>query len=112
MHRFALFSVIGMLAFAGAGPLGAQEPASNGAMNGEGGDPRVGEALYAERCAKCHDAPSGRTPSKAVLQGATRAQISTSLVEGIMAPMARGLSPKQVTSIAAYLSNRPTGGLA
>src|SRR5690349_21418172 len=107
MDRFALFSVIGMLAFAGAGPLGAQEPASNGvigAMNGEGGDPRVGEALYAERCAKCHDAPSGRTPSKAVLQGATRAQISTSLVEGIMAPMARGLSPKQVTSIAAYLS--------
>jgi len=93
----------------------AQPAADNGvigAMNGEGGDPAEGAALYAQRCAKCHDNPTGRTPAKAVLQGSTRAAISTSLLEGIMAPMAIGLTPKQRSSIAAYLSNRTAGGLS
>src|SRR5690242_5628857 len=102
MHRLAALLAVGLLAL--AAPLRAQEPASNGvigAMNGEGGDPAEGAKVYAERCAKCHDAPTGRTPSKAVLQGSTRAQIATSLIEGIMAPMAFGLTPKQMTSVAA-----------
>jgi polyvinyl alcohol dehydrogenase (cytochrome) len=80
-----------------------------GAMNGEGGDPAEGASVYQQRCASCHDNPTGRTPAKAVLEASTRPAIATALAEGIMAPMARGLSPHQIASVAAYLSKRTPG---
>src|SRR3954464_8951121 len=98
MRWIAAITVMAAL-LAGPATLRAQgQPAGNGvigAMNGEGGDPVEGAALYDKRCARCHDNPTDRTPSKAVLQGSTRAAISTALLEGIMAPMALGLTPTQ-----------------
>src|ERR1043166_1050045 len=97
MRRIGWTALAAAFLFLGAAAHAQPAPDNGviGAMNGEGGDPAEGARLYAERCAKCHDAPPGRTPAKAVLQGSTRAAISTSLLEGIMAPMATGLTPNQ-----------------
>jgi polyvinyl alcohol dehydrogenase (cytochrome) len=73
----------------------------------------LGESLYKQRCASCHDAPAegGRTPPKATIANNTPTTIVSTLLEGVMAPMARGLAPHDMASIAAYLSTRKSGGL-
>ena len=80
-----------------------------GMLSGEGGDPVLGGTLYQQRCASCHDHPSGRIPAKAGIAENTRAFIATTLFTGIMQPMAQGLSPHDIASIAAALSNRESG---
>ncbi len=83
-----------------------------GRLNGEGGDPVLGGQLYDERCASCHDHPAGRVPPKAIIADNTRAFITTTLFEGIMRPMAQGLSPHEIASVAAHLSTRKGGAVA
>ena len=88
----------------------------NGAMagfTGAGGDPAVGESVYKARCAGCHDAPAegSRTPPKATIANNTPTYIAQALIEGVMAPQARGLAPHDIASVAAYLSTRRNGGL-
>ena len=95
----------------------AAPPAGNGngvigALSGEGGDRLLGATLYGERCAACHDHASGRVPPKAAISENTRAFIATTLSGGIMQPMAQGLPPHGIASIAAYLSTRESGQVA
>ena len=78
-------------------------------FGGEGGDPVEGGKLFAQHCAVCHDHPTGRIPARAALADDTRTYIATTLFVGVMRPMAKGLSPLQVKSIAAYLSKRVAG---
>ncbi len=78
-------------------------------LGGEGGDPAVGARLYAERCAACHDNPTGRIPPKATIADNTRVFIAATLSSGVMQPMAQGLKPEDIASIAAYLSTRKGG---
>ena len=80
-----------------------------GMLSGEGGDAGLGAKLYGERCAACHDHAVGRAPPKAAISENTRAFIATTLSGGIMRPMAQGLSPHEIASIAAYLSTRESG---
>ncbi len=80
-----------------------------GQLSGEDGDPALGAKLYGERCASCHDHPAGRIPSKVTISDNTRVFITTTLFGGIMQPMAQGLSPHEIASIAGYLATR-TGG--
>ena len=80
-----------------------------GMLGGEGGDPAFGGQLYGKRCASCHDHVVDRIPSKALISENTRAFIATTLFTGIMQPMAQGLSPHEIASIAAYLSTREPG---
>ena len=80
-----------------------------GQLNGEGGDPALGAALYSQRCAACHDHAGGRIPPKASIADNTRASITTTLFAGVMQPMARGLSLHDLASIATYLSSRKDG---
>ena len=82
-----------------------------GRLSGEGGDPTLGAKLYGERCTACHDHPADRIPSKAAISDNTRAFIAMTLVGGIMRPMAQGLSPHEIASIAAYLSTRKAGAV-
>src|SRR5689334_11915665 len=111
---------VALAAHAAAPPTPGAEVAKveggNGTMGqftGEGGDPALGAGLYAKRCASCHDAPpeGGRTPPKAVIAANTPTFIVSALAEGVMAPMARGLTPHEMASVAAYLSTRKNGGL-
>ena len=83
-----------------------------GMLSGEGGDPALGAKLYGERCAACHDHAVGRVPTKAAISENTRVFITTTLHSGIMQPMAQGLSPHEIASLAAHLSTRESGEVA
>src|SRR3954471_18244403 len=79
---------------------------SMGQFTGAGGDPVQGEKLYQQKCASCHDNPTGRIPAKDVIANNTPTFIAQAMIEGVMAPQARGLTPHDMTSLAAYLSKR------
>jgi len=63
-----------------------------------------GAALYAQRCARCHDRPQGHMPSRASLSFRAATNIVMALEWGPMRPQAAGLSPEEVDAIAAYLT--------
>jgi polyvinyl alcohol dehydrogenase (cytochrome) len=114
---FAAFAA-GLSAMAQTVPSGAEGAAQaergNGVMGvfaAGGGDPILGKQLYAQRCASCHDNPTGRTPAKAAIANNTPTFIAQTLLEGVMKPMAAGLKPAEMSAIAAYLSTRKEGGL-
>lgn len=67
----------------------------------------VNEAVYAARCASCHDAPTGRTPSRTALLFVTPAIIARTLTKGTMGPMAEGLSKEEIRALAVHLSALP-----
>ena len=82
-----------------------------GMFTGAGGDAKAGEALYQQKCANCHDHPSDRIPTKATIANNTPTMIMSALLEGVMRPMAVGMTPHDMASVAAYLSTRKDGGL-
>ena len=115
---FGLILTGGVAALAQPAPTPAQGAAAaergNGVMGqftGAGGDPALGEKLYGQKCASCHDNPSGRIPPKAAIANNTPTFIAQAMVEGVMASQARGLSPHEMVSVAAYLSKHKEGGL-
>ena len=87
------------------GPVNAQ-PAGDPAAKP---DPAVAEgaAIYATRCAACHDHTAARIPPK-VLIATTRAaeDVIDTLTLGAMRVQASGLSPEQVRSVAVYLTGK------
>lgn len=64
---------------------------------------RDGKAIYAERCAACHDSAIERTPPKAQLMGHTHEFIVQMLTEGLMRVQAQGLSAADIDAVAGYL---------
>lgn len=66
-----------------------------------------GAALYAQRCASCHDSPAGRTPSIAAIKQMTGEAVYAALINGAMKPQASGLSTQQLLSLIVYIA--PTG---
>ena len=113
---FGLVLAAGLIARAQPAPAegAAMAERGNGTMGqftGAGGDRALGETLYGQKCASCHDHPTGRTPNREIIANNTPTFIVQALLEGVMAPMARGLAPHDMASIAAYLSKRPAGGL-
>ncbi len=66
-----------------------------------------GAALYASRCAACHDHASGRVPPK-VLISVTRAaeDVIDTLTLGVMRTQAAGLSPAQISALAIYITGK------
>jgi len=115
---FGLILACGLTARAQPTPTPSEGAAaaerSNGVMGqftGAGGDPVLGEKLYQQKCASCHDTPSGRTPAKATIAANTPTFIVSALLEGVMRPMAAGMAPHDIASVAAYLSTRKDGGL-
>lgn len=63
-----------------------------------------GKALWAERCAGCHENATGRTPTRAVLESNPPGFIVSALTTGIMVPMAEGLTGADKDAIARYIS--------
>jgi polyvinyl alcohol dehydrogenase (cytochrome) len=66
-----------------------------------------GAALYRERCASCHDSPTGRIPSIGAIKQMTAAAIYAALANGVMKAQTSGLSTQQVLSLLVYIA--PTG---
>lgn len=70
-----------------------------------------GEKLYKERCAACHDAPSGRTPGREVLSKNPPGFVYGALTTGSMAAMAEGLSDGDKRAISLYITGgKPESG--
>jgi polyvinyl alcohol dehydrogenase (cytochrome) len=114
---FGLVMAGGLMARAqpAPGPAGGAARAESGGVMGQftgaGGDPVLGEKLYQQKCASCHDNPTGRIPPKAAIAQNTPTLIISTLVEGAMRPMAAGMAPHDIASVAAYLSVRKGMGL-
>lgn len=69
----------------------------------EKGAPTGAAALYAQRCAGCHDAAVGNIPPRRVLATYTHARIVAALTQGVMRPHAAGLDAAQIAALAEYL---------
>jgi polyvinyl alcohol dehydrogenase (cytochrome) len=66
-----------------------------------------GAAIYKERCATCHDAPDGRTPSLSAIKAMSGQAIYIALTSGAMRTQAQGLSTPQIFMLLGYIA--PTG---
>ena len=64
-----------------------------------------GRALYAERCAACHDHPQGRIPPR-ILISTVRApeDIVAALASGVMRQQATGLGEQEIRALAVFLT--------
>jgi len=60
------------------------------------------EALFQSRCAGCHEPAVERAPARAMIAQMTPGQIAGAL-DGVMAPMAAGLSGEEKQGLASYL---------
>ena len=70
-----------------------------------------GAALYAKRCAQCHDHPADRIPPRAFLRVVkTPDQVVQALTTGIMASNAQGLSADDIKLLAVFITGRQPGG--
>src|ERR1700722_5207591 len=66
-----------------------------------------GAALYAARCAACHDHASGRVPPKVLISTPRSAEdVIDTLTRGVMRAQATGLSDAQVRTLAVYLTGK------
>src|SRR5215468_11459955 len=63
-----------------------------------------GAAVYAERCASCHDHPTGRTPYRSALRYRSAGAIVRALTLGAMRPMAAGIAAPDIDALAAFLT--------
>ena len=66
-----------------------------------------GAALYQARCAGCHEHATDRVPSREVLSQNPASFILSTLRNGVMAPMAQGLSTAEMAAIAHVVSKVP-----
>src|SRR5579862_346835 len=96
-QRRRSLALCGLLMLAMNGLLQAQGPPAA----------QQGAALYRERCASCHDSPTGRTPSIGSIKQMTGVAIYAALTNGVMKSQTSGLSTQQVLSLLVYIA--PTG---
>ena len=64
-------------------------------------------AIFAERCAVCHEHPTGRTPARAYLAPRLPSEIVHALSRGVMRHQAEGLTLDQMGALAVLLTGRP-----
>jgi polyvinyl alcohol dehydrogenase (cytochrome) len=64
----------------------------------------LGEKLFDEHCASCHDNPAAHAPTRVALSGFSRESVMIALGFGKMQPMAAHLSKQEQFLIAVYLS--------
>ena len=75
--------------------------------------PAHAAGLWASRCAGCHDAAQGRTPSRAALATWRPEELIATASTGSMREQARGLSADEIRAIARHLTGRdPVAGPA
>jgi polyvinyl alcohol dehydrogenase (cytochrome) len=112
MKRQMLWPSLVVLVAALAGCAGDEAPAAPAAPQAVASvtpPANHGETLYRQRCATCHDNATDRTPARAVIAANPPAFIYNALRNGVMQPMAAGLSEDDMKAIALYLSPQ-TGG--
>jgi polyvinyl alcohol dehydrogenase (cytochrome) len=68
----------------------------------------AGEGVFNSRCKACHEPAIDRAPPKATLATYPAATIVDALTNGVMKPMAAGLSDADKQAVAAYLTGAPS----
>jgi polyvinyl alcohol dehydrogenase (cytochrome) len=63
-----------------------------------------GATIYKERCAQCHDAPTGRTPPFSALRDMAPAKLVQSIETGVMKAQAEGLSSAARYALVGYIA--------
>jgi polyvinyl alcohol dehydrogenase (cytochrome) len=69
-----------------------------------------GSALYAVRCAACHEHASGRIPPRYVLNSLSPDQVSIVLTDGAMRQQTVGLTAAEINALVFYLTRKQAGG--
>jgi mono/diheme cytochrome c family protein len=64
---------------------------------------RAPAALYAQRCASCHDEPQGSIPPREWIAGLPRARVVEALSQGPMRAFAADLAPEEIDALAEFL---------
>ena len=64
-----------------------------------------GEAVFNTRCKACHEPAIDRAPNRTTLGALPAATIVDALTNGVMKPMAAGLSDADKQAVAAYLTS-------
>ncbi len=75
-------------------------------------DAAAGEQVFNARCKGCHEPAIERAPTKATLSTYPSATIVDALTNGVMKPMAAGLSDADKAAVAAYLTAQAVPGPA
>jgi polyvinyl alcohol dehydrogenase (cytochrome) len=69
-----------------------------------------GAPLYSERCAQCHDHPTGRIPPRTLLTIVkTPDQVIKALTQGVMREQAAGLTADQIAALAVFITGKQPG---
>ena len=95
MHNTTMRTALAVGALASIAAIGTRSAAAAGPD---------GAALYAQRCAKCHEQAQGHVPSREALADRSSTNIVMALMTGAMRPQAAGLSQAEASAIAAYLT--------
>jgi len=96
-----LFLVVGTASAADPGPLNTM-----GVPQGLGENYEIGQRVFKANCAGCHSSGAGRAPQPSVLRSMRPASIYQALTDGVMKPMASGLSEAERIAVSEYLSER------
>jgi polyvinyl alcohol dehydrogenase (cytochrome) len=67
-----------------------------------------GVAIFHQKCAVCHDNPSGRIPSRDTIAGMQPDAVIFDLTFGVMQPQGLGLSTEEIAAVAAFLTGKTT----
>jgi polyvinyl alcohol dehydrogenase (cytochrome) len=100
----ALLLVPGTSQAADPGPL-----TTMGVPQGLGENYEIGQRVYKANCAGCHNTGAGRAPQPSVLRAMRPASIYQALTEGVMKPMAAGLSEAERMAVTEFLAERKFG---
>src|SRR5271170_168343 len=65
-----------------------------------------GAAIFRQKCAVCHDNPSGRIPSRDTIAGMQPDAVIFDLTFGVMQPQGLGLSTEEIAAVAAFLTGK------
>ncbi|WP_084455668.1 outer membrane protein assembly factor BamB family protein [Novosphingobium rosa] len=108
MHR-TRWLVTGLIsaamAMAGLNGAGfASEPAPSGAPAQGSAPIWPGQAIFQQNCAGCHNGNSPKAPPEYMLHGMSPTMILHTIDEGVMKPMAAGLTEQQRRQLVEYLT--------
>lgn len=78
-------------------------PQEAAAQQGAAAAPVDAEAIFKARCASCHEPAIDRAPTRESIATRPVADLVDILTNGVMSPMAEGLSRQQIAALAAHL---------
>jgi polyvinyl alcohol dehydrogenase (cytochrome) len=82
------------------------QEAVNGSPAQIGENFAIGQRVFKANCAGCHEGSTGRAPQPTILRNMRPATIYRALTDGVMKPMAAGLSENERVAVSEYLAMR------